>query len=157
MNIFFLYIFSSWADVFFSACAPWQFNYKCLTMVPSSARNCLHTLATWGRALSCTRRNPETGHAKWLCRQHNVPHRGLSPDSRPFHICCMCSDGVYDLWIAVVHYQILVVHGKRQPTYSAGKWARVHCRIHPCGVCFGLSAQKHSYQWPAVGHFVGLW
>ena len=29
-----------------------------IASMPLSSRNCLHTLATWGRALSCTRRNP---------------------------------------------------------------------------------------------------
>ncbi len=29
-----------------------------MVLIPSSSRNCLHTLATWGWALSCTRRNP---------------------------------------------------------------------------------------------------
>lgn len=30
-----------------------------MASMPLSSRNCLHTLATWGQALSCTRRNPE--------------------------------------------------------------------------------------------------
>ena len=29
-----------------------------MALMPSSFRNCLHTQATWGQALSCTRRNP---------------------------------------------------------------------------------------------------
>ncbi len=29
-----------------------------MVSIASSSRNCLHTLATWGRALPCTRRNP---------------------------------------------------------------------------------------------------
>ena len=29
-----------------------------MASMPLSSRNCLHTLATWGWALSCTRRNP---------------------------------------------------------------------------------------------------
>ena len=31
---------------------------RSMASMPSSSRNCLHTLATWGRALCCTRRNP---------------------------------------------------------------------------------------------------
>lgn len=34
-----------------------QLEGQSMTSVPSSSRNCLNTLATWGQAMSCTRKN----------------------------------------------------------------------------------------------------
>ncbi len=46
--------------------------------------------------------------------------------------------------------------------HGAGQWAQglledVGPSVHPQEICFWLSGQRHSHQWPAGGHFVGLW
>ena len=35
-----------------------EWESQSMSPMPSSSRNCRHTLATWGQALSCTRRKP---------------------------------------------------------------------------------------------------
>lgn len=52
------YITSHWCSDGFRG----EWEGQSVTSVPLWGRNCLHTLATWSRALSCSRRNPVHQH-----------------------------------------------------------------------------------------------
>ena len=41
-----------------------EWEGQSMASIPSSSGNCLHTLATWGQALSCIRKNPELNIAE---------------------------------------------------------------------------------------------
>ena len=56
-----------------------------IVSIPSSSRYCLHTLATWGRALSCIRRNPgPTAPAYGLTMGSRISSRYLMAVRLPF-------------------------------------------------------------------------
>ncbi len=104
----------------------------------------------------------QTSHAEWCYRQRNVLH-GIS---WPFHVCHKCSGWTCSHLCKAqgtsggpassgVQWQMQIeLHG-------AGQWAQrpledVGPSGHPHEVCFWLLGQRHSHQWPAGGHFVGL-